>query len=131
MNLRYTAFASQLNLAPWTFSATLTVNQRDVNDKDIISCRVYGEVAECLVGELFKREKLLRDSLRGGLSLQLEPPSLEHYDLEGRFDQAVCNLNLVHRGPGRFSLEAQFLRDATLVTLLRQDGILFFEGLGL
>lgn len=63
--------------------------------------------------------------------MQFYESSLEHFDLEGRFDRAVCKLTLPNRGPARFLLETEFLRGASLVTLLKQEGLLYFEELGL
>ncbi len=129
MNLEQNTNTPQQNSSPWIFSATLTLEPKSLDDKDILSCAIYTSISESLTQQLFKSEKMLRDALRGGLSLQLEELRLEHFDLGGRFDKAVCTLTLTNRGPTRFSLETRFFLNQSLVTTATQEGILYFEEL--
>jgi hypothetical protein len=115
--------------APWTFKAVATFGSEKVADKDILSCAVYKRVTETLTKKLFESEQILKNALRGGLSVRFEEMSLEHFDLEGKFDKAVCTLTLSNRGPARFSLETQFFLNHSVITVATREGILYFEEL--
>jgi hypothetical protein len=119
----------QPNTTPWIFRASVSINPKDINDKDIMDCTVYQYMSERLTRQLFESEKILKNSLRGGLSVRFEDLKLEHYDLEGRFDKAICTLTLTHRGPSRFLLETHFSFGDSLVTTATREGILYFEEL--
>lgn len=129
MNLEQNLNPSQRSAAPWIFSTTIRVDPKDINDKDIVSCAIYQYFTDHLTKQLLKTEKMLRDSLRGGLSVRFEELRLEHFDLEGRFDKVVCKLTLTNRGPARFLLETNFLRNNALVTTATREGVLYFEEL--
>jgi hypothetical protein len=129
MNLEQHTNSEAHDTAPWVFSLETRIDPRSVSDKDILNCVVYRNVSSVLTKQLFEVQKLLRDSLQGGLSVQLYDVTLEHFDLEGRFDRAVCRLTLFNRGPSRFLLETHFLLEGALVTVARQEGILHFEEL--
>jgi hypothetical protein len=129
MNLGRDFNPAQRNTAPWVFSTSITIDPKEMNDKDIVSCAIYQYFTELLAKQLFKTEKMLRDSLRGGLSVKLEELTLEHFDLEGRFDKVLCKLTLTNRGPARFVLETTFFFNNTLVTVATREGILYFEEL--
>jgi hypothetical protein len=118
-------------MAPWLFTIEQSFHASAVSDKDILTQCIYQTISKTLVQQLFEKETMLRKSVQNGLSLRWLDVALEHYDLEGRFDRAVCQLHLSSRGPTRFSLETQFLRGTVLVTVLKQEGILYFEELGL
>jgi hypothetical protein len=115
--------------APWTFKAVLTLEPGTIADKAILNCAIYKSVTETLTKQVFESEKILKNSLRGGLSVRFEELRLEHYDLEGRFDKAICTLTLTHRGPSRFLLETHFSFGDSLVTTATREGILYFEEL--
>jgi hypothetical protein len=104
-------------------------NPKIISDKDILTQDIYLGISKQLSKQLFELETLLRESLQGGLSLQWFEMKLEHFDLEGRFDRAVCKLTLPNRGPSRFMLETHFFLDDVLVTSAKQEGILYFEEL--
>jgi hypothetical protein len=129
MNLEPHPNPPERKTAPWVFSTFASVDPKEVNDKAIVSCAVYQYFTELLAKQLFKTEKILRDSLRGGLSVNFEDLKLEHYDLEGRFDKAVCTLTLTHRGPSRFLLETTFFLGDSLITAATREGVLYFEEL--
>jgi hypothetical protein len=129
MNVEQNSSTSQRSSSPWVFSTTMMFEPTSLDDKDILSCVIYKSIAENLTQQLFKSEKMLRDALRGGLSLQLEDLTLEHFDLGGRFDKAVCTLVLANRGETRFLLETRFSLNQSLVTTATQEGILYFEEL--
>jgi hypothetical protein len=114
---------------PWTFKAILTLEPNKIADKDIVSCAIYKSITEILTKQLFESERMLKNSLRGGLSVRFEELRLDHFDLEGRFDRAVCTLTLTHRGPARFLLETHFSLDGSLVTTATREGLLYFEEL--
>jgi hypothetical protein len=129
MNLEPNTRSAQPSATPWVFSVSVNVDPKGICDKAIVSCAIYHYFTELLTKQLFKTEKMLRDSLRGGLSVKLEEPRLEHFDLEGRFDKAVCKLTLTNRGPARFLLETTFYLNDSLVTTATREGILYFEEL--
>jgi hypothetical protein len=129
MNLEPNTSSVQHHAAPWVFSASVNVDPKGICDKAILSCAIYRYFTENLTKQLFKSEKMLRDSLRGGLSVKLEELRLEHFDLEGRFDKAMCTLTLSNRGPARFLLETNFFLGDSLVTAATREGILYFEEL--
>jgi hypothetical protein len=131
MNLQHLSGKSTTYNAPWLFTITQTFHASAVTDKDILTHYIYQSISKMLAAQLFEKETLLKKSLQNGLSLRWLDSTLEHYDLEGRFDRAVCNLHLTNRGPSRFLLETQFLCDTSLVTVLKQEGLLYFEELGL
>jgi hypothetical protein len=113
----------------WVFSAEAQFNPATMTDKDILSHAVYCAVTQDLTKHLFETQKVLYESLQGGLSVELSELTLEHFDLAGRFDRAVCNLHLANRGPARFLLETRFFLEASLVTLATQEGLLYFDEL--
>jgi hypothetical protein len=117
------------NSAPWVFSLETRIDPKSTSDKDILNCVVYKSISSHLTEQLFKTHKLLRDSLQGGLSVQLYEMRLEHFELGGRFDRAVCKLILTNRGPARFLLETHFFLKKTLVTTATGEGILYFDEL--
>jgi hypothetical protein len=129
MNVEQNSSTVQHNVAPWVFSAAVTFEPKTVDDKDILSCTIYKSIAEQLAQQLFNTEKMLRDSLRGGLSVQFEELKLEHFDLGGRFDRVICTLTLTNRGPARFLLETRFFLSQSLVTTATQESILYFDEL--
>jgi hypothetical protein len=131
MNLQQASQETATYNAPWLFSLEQTFQASSVTDKDILTQCIYQSVSKTLAQRLFEKEGVLKKSLQNGLSLRWLEATLEHYDLEGRFDRAVCQLHLTSRGPTRFSLETQFLRSTVLVTVLKQEGLLYFEELGL
>jgi hypothetical protein len=129
MNLHYQHSDTGNAKAPWVFTLEHTFNPKVISDKDILTHDIYQTISKRLGKQLFEMQSLLRESLQGGLSVQWFEMGLEHFDLEGRFDSAVCKLTLSNRGPSRFLLETHFFLDSTLVTLTRQEGILYFEEL--
>ncbi len=129
MSLKQLTNSSQRNVAPWVFSAATTLEPKALADKDILNCAIYKNITEQLTKHLFGTEKMLRDSLRSGLSVAFEELKLEHFDLDGHFDKAVCTLTLSNRGPTRFWLEIHFFLGESLVTLGGQEGILYFDEL--
>jgi hypothetical protein len=131
MNLQESNKETNIFHTPWLFTVKQTFHTSAVSDKDILTQCIYQTVSKTLAQQLFEKEDVLRKSLQNGLSLHWLDVALEHYDLEGRFDHAICQLHLTSRGPTRFSLETQFLRGTVLVTILKQEGILYFEELGL
>jgi hypothetical protein len=129
MNLEHDTNLERRNPPPWVFSVETRIHPKSVSDKEILNCAIYQRVSRDLTKQLFETKKLLRDSLQGGLSVQLDDMKLEHVDLEVRFDRAVCSLTLAHRGPARFVLETQFFLKYSLVTTATQAGLLYFEEL--
>jgi hypothetical protein len=115
--------------APWIFTLEQTFNSTIFSDKEILTQDIYRTISKHLSKQLFETQALLRESLQGGLSLQWCKVQLEHFDLEGRFDCAVGKLTLFNRGPSRFLLETHFFLENALVTLAKQEGILYFEEL--
>jgi hypothetical protein len=129
MNLEHYHTSYHQDTAPWIFSVEVKVDPKSASDKDILSCGVYKKVAYLLIKQLFETQKLLRDALQGGLSLHLYELDFEHFNLEGRFDRAICKITLPNRGPARFLLETHFFLGDALVTLAKQEGMLYFEEL--
>jgi hypothetical protein len=113
----------------WVFTLEHTFNPKVISDKDILTHDIYQTISKRLGKQLFEMQTLLRESLQGGLSVQWFDMQFEHFDLEGCFDRAACKLTLPNRGPSRFLLETHFFLSDTLVTLTRQEGILYFEEL--
>jgi hypothetical protein len=108
MNAHYLYGKLKSIKAPWLFTLEQAFNPKIISDKDILTQDIYLGISKQLSKQLFELETLLRESLQGGLSLQWFEMKLEHFDLEGRFDRAVCKLTLPNRGPSRFMLETHF-----------------------
>lgn len=129
MNVQHLYGEVETTKAPWVFTLEQTFNPRVISDKDILTQGIYQTISKRLSKQLFETQTILREGLQGGLSLQWCDMRLEHFNLEGRFDRAVCKLTLSNRGPSRFLLETHFLLEDVLVTLARQEGILSFDEL--
>ncbi len=129
MKLEQWTTSAPRTAAPWVFKVEMRIDPKSETDKEILNCGIYQTVSRELAKRLFETQKLLLDSLQGGLSVQLDDMTLEHFDLEGHFDKAVCTLTLANRGPARFALETQFFFHHSLVTTATQEGVLYFEEL--
>jgi hypothetical protein len=129
MNLGQSVNTSRLTSAPWVFTLETILDPRSMSDKDILNHSAYCAAIKDLTKKLFKTQKMLHDSLQGGLSVQWCEMTLEHFDLGGRFDHAICKLSLTNRGPTRFLLETRFFLTQSLVTIATQEGILYFDEL--
>lgn len=129
MNVQNLSDKVESTKAPWVFTLEQTFNPKIISDKDILTQCIYQTISQHLSRQLFETQSILREGLQGGLSLQWCDMELEHFDLEGRFDRAVCKLTLSNRGPSRFLLETHFFLENALVTLAKQEGILSFDEL--
>jgi hypothetical protein len=129
MNLEHAQRFQPRDTPPWVFVAEIEVDAKSTSDKNILNCLVYKNVSRGLAKQLFETQKPLCDSLQGGLSVQFYESTLEHFNLEGRFDRAICKITLPNRGPARFLLETHFFLGDALVTLAKQEGMLYFEEL--
>jgi hypothetical protein len=79
MNLQQQGKKVGVTGTPWVFSAEAQFNPATMTDKDILSHAVYCAVTKDLTKHLFETQKVLYESLQGGLSIQLSELTLEHW----------------------------------------------------